>query len=79
MCGAETMSRRPKRLEESPESLPFARRADRKWTENTKRLGVGGGGVAGWCCVGGGGAGKELSEAGSEVRHIKVAVCISVQ
>lgn len=69
MCGAETMSLRPRRLEESPESLPFARRADGKRTENkTKNWGSGRGGGH-----------KELSEAGSEVRRIKVGVRISGQ
>lgn len=37
MCGAETMSLRPRRLEESPESLPFARRADGKRTGKKKK------------------------------------------
>lgn len=71
MCGAETMSLRPRRLEESPESLPFARRADGKRTENKKKKNWGSGGR--------GGGHKELSEAGSEVRRIKVGVRISGQ
>lgn len=62
------MSLRPRRLQESPESLPFARRADGKQTGGKKKKGGGRGGGH-----------KELSEAGSEVRRIKAGVRISGQ